>query len=47
MSLNKNILKKQYYVIIPYYPEEVGNSDFDKEEISLWHFQNYIQKHKQ
>ena len=34
MSLNKNILSKHYYVIIPYYPEELGNSDFDKEEIS-------------
>lgn len=34
MSLNKNILSKHYYVIIPYYSEEVGNSDFDKEEIT-------------
>lgn len=34
MSLNKNILSKHYYIIIPYYPEELGNSDFDKEEIS-------------
>ena len=34
MSLNKNILSKHYYVIIPYYPEEASNSNFDKEEIS-------------
>lgn len=34
MSLNKNILSKHYYIIIPYYPEEVVNSDFDKEEIA-------------
>lgn len=33
MSLNKNILNKQYYVIIPYYPEEISSGDFDKEEI--------------
>ena len=34
MSLNKNILSKHYYVIIPYYPEEASNSSFDKEEIA-------------
>lgn len=34
MSLNKNILSKHYYVIIPYYSEEASNGDFDKEEIS-------------
>lgn len=34
MSLNRNILSKSYYVIIPYYPEEASNSNFDKEEIS-------------
>ena len=34
MSLNRNILTKQYYVIIPCYPEEVNNTDFDKEEIA-------------
>ena len=34
MSLNKNILSKHYYVIIPYYSEEASNSNFDKEEIS-------------
>ncbi len=34
MSLNKNILSKHYYVIIPYYSEELGTNDYDKEEIS-------------
>ncbi len=33
MSLNKNILSKHYYVIIPYYSEELGTNDYDKEEI--------------
>ena len=33
MSFNKNILTKQYYIIIPYYSEDVENKDFDKEEI--------------
>ena len=34
MSLNRNILTKKYYVIIPCYPEEVNNTDFDKDEIA-------------
>ena len=34
MSLNKNILSKQYYVVIPYYPEEAGTGDYAKEEIT-------------
>lgn len=33
MSLNKNVLNKQYYIITSYYPEEIGNSNFDKEEL--------------
>ena len=33
MSLNKNVLSKQYYVIISYYSSEASNGDFDKEEI--------------
>ena len=33
MSTNKNVLNKKYYVIIPYYPEEAGNANFDKEEL--------------
>lgn len=33
MSLNKNVLNKKYYIIIPYYPDDLGNNAFDKEEI--------------
>ncbi len=33
MSLNKNVLNKKYYIVIPYYPEELGQNNFDKEEI--------------
>ncbi len=33
MSLNKNVLNQKYYVIVPYYPEDLGQNDFDKEEI--------------
>lgn len=32
MSLNKNVLNKKYYVVIPYFVEELGESKFDKEE---------------
>lgn len=34
MSLNRNILTKQYYVILSYYPEEAANGVYAKEEIS-------------
>lgn len=33
MSLNKSILSKKYYIIIPYYSAEAGNDSLDKEEI--------------
>jgi hypothetical protein len=32
MSSNKNVLNKKYYVIIPYFVEELGENAFDKEE---------------
>lgn len=32
MSLNKNILNKKYYIIVPYYSSELGLSNLDKEE---------------
>ena len=32
MSLNKNVLNKKYYVVIPYFLEELGENNFDKEE---------------
>lgn len=33
MSSNKNVLNQKYYIIVPYYPDELGQNDFDKEEI--------------
>lgn len=33
MSLNRNILSKQYYVIISYYPEESNNDVYTKDEV--------------
>ena len=33
MSLNKNVLNQKYYIIVPYYPDELGENNFDKEEI--------------
>lgn len=33
MNLNKNILKKHYYVIISYIPEENNNTVYDEEEV--------------
>lgn len=32
MSLNKNVLNQKYYVVIPYFVEELGENSFDKEE---------------
>ena len=34
MSLNRNILSKQYYVILSYYPEEASNDVYSQEEVS-------------
>ena len=33
MSLNKNVLNQKYYVVIPYYPEELGENNFDRQKI--------------
>lgn len=33
MNKNKNILNKQYYIVVPYYPEDIGNSKLDNDEI--------------
>ena len=33
MSLNKNVLNQKYYIVVPYYPEDLGQNDFDNEEI--------------
>ena len=32
MSLNKNVLKKHYYIIVPYYSSELGSEFVDEEE---------------
>ena len=31
--INKNISTKQYYIVIPYYTAELGNNEFDRDEI--------------
>lgn len=33
MSLNRNVLSKKYYIVVPYFSEEVGNEKYDYEEI--------------
>lgn len=33
MSLNKNVLNKQYYIVVPYYATELGPNNFEKDEI--------------
>lgn len=33
MSLNKNILNKKYYIVIPYYPSDLGDNEYDSYEI--------------
>lgn len=33
MSLNNNVLKKKYYIILSYFSEEANNENLDKEEI--------------
>ena len=38
MNLNKNILKKHYYVVISYVPEENTNTGYDEEEIKSMAF---------
>lgn len=44
MSLNRNILSKHYYIVIPYYSEELSNGDFDKEEIANMAFSELYTK---
>lgn len=38
MSLNKGILNKKYYIIISYFSSELGNNEFDKDEIQAMSF---------
>lgn len=44
MSLNKSVLSKRYYVIVPYYPEDLGNSNYDSEEIANMAFSELYTK---
>ena len=44
MNLNKNILKKHYYVIISYVPEESPNTGYDAEEIKSMAFSDLYTK---
>ena len=44
MNLNKNILKKHYYVIISYIPEENTNTGYDNEEIKSMAFSDLYTK---
>ena len=37
-SLNKNILNKRYYVIVPCYKSEIADGDFDKSEVKSMAF---------
>lgn len=34
MSLNRNILTKQYYIVLSHYPEEAGNGVYGQEELN-------------
>ena len=44
MNLNKNILKKHYYVILSYVPEENTNTGYDTEEIKSMAFSDLYTK---
>ena len=44
MSLNKNILRKHYYVIIDYVPEDINTNNYAKEEISNMAFSELYTK---
>lgn len=44
MNFNKNILKKHYYVIISYVPEEANKSEYDSEEVKEMAFSELYTK---
>lgn len=44
MSLNKNILNKKYYIVIPYFAEETNGEKYDKEEIKNMAFSELYTK---
>jgi len=44
MSLNKNVLNKKYYIIIPCYPADLQTGNFDKEELKSLAFSELYTK---
>lgn len=44
MSLNKNVLNKKYYIVIPYFSEEAGDGKYDYEEIKNMAFSELYTK---
>jgi len=44
MSLNKNVLNKKYYIVIPYFPEETGGEKYDYEELKNMAFSELYTK---
>lgn len=44
MNFNKNILKKHYYVVLSYIPEDLSKTDYDKEEIKNMAFSELYTK---
>lgn len=44
MSLNKGILNKKYYIVIPYFSEETSGDKYDKEEIRSMAFSELYTK---
>ena len=44
MSLNRNVLNKKYYVVVPYFVEEIGNEKYDYEEVKNMAFSELYTK---
>ena len=44
MSLSRNVLTKRYYVVVPYYPEDMGNTNYDEDEIANMAFSELYTK---
>ena len=44
MSLNRSVLNKKYYVIIPYFSEEIGDEKYDYEEVKNMAFSELYTK---
>ena len=44
MSLNKNVLTKKYYVVIPYYSEDASKEEYTKDEIQNMAFSELYTK---